>query len=215
MQSKILRAIERKQVVRLGSNKNVPIDIRLIYATNVDILEMVSRQRFRQYLLYRINTVEIHLPPLRERGEDLKLLPEHFLKIFCKKYNKPEKGIGASTMNELEAYTWPGNVRELQHCMERAIILSESDTLQPEDFLLTASGAEGDAILFDNYNLDLVEKIVIQKDIEKILIPFYTTKKQWSGIGLSLPRQILRLHHATISVDSKPVVGTTFTIKFS
>ncbi len=167
MQSKILRAIETKQVVRLGSNKNLPIDIRLICATNMDILEMVNKQRFRQDLLYRINTVEIHLPPLRERGEDLKLLAEHFLKIFCKKYNKPEKGIAASTMNKLMAYTWPGNVRELQHCMERAIILSESDVLQPEDFLLTAPGTEGDAILFDNYNLDLVEKIMIQKAIDK------------------------------------------------
>jgi DNA-binding NtrC family response regulator len=167
MQSKILRAIETKQVVRLGSNKNLPIDIRLICATNVDIREMVNKQKFRQDLLYRINTVEIHLPPLRERGEDLPQLAEHFLKIFCKKYNKPEKAIGASTINKLMAYQWPGNVRELQHCMERAVILSESDTLQPEDFLLTASGAEGDAILFDNYNLDLVEKIVIQKAIDK------------------------------------------------
>ncbi|MBN1907666.1 MAG: sigma-54-dependent Fis family transcriptional regulator [Deltaproteobacteria bacterium] len=167
MQSKILRAIETKQVVRLGSNKSLPIDIRLICATNMDIREMVNRQKFRQDLLYRINTVEIHLPPLRERGEDLKLLAEHFLKIFCKKYNKPEKGIGASTIKKLMAYQWPGNVRELQHCMERAVILSESDILQPEDFLLTASGAEGDALLFDNYNLDIVEKIVIQKAIEK------------------------------------------------
>ncbi len=167
MQSKILRAIETKQVVRLGSNKNLPIDIRLICATNMDIREMVNRQKFRQDLLYRINTVEIHLPPLRERGEDLKLLAEHFLKIFCKKYNKPEKEIGASTIKKLMGYQWPGNVRELQHCMERAVILSESDILQPEDFLLTASGAEGDALLFDNYNLDLVEKIVIQKAIDK------------------------------------------------
>ena len=167
MQSKILRAIETKQVVRLGSNRNIPIDIRLICATNENILEMVNKQKFRQDLLYRINTVEIHLPPLRERGEDLRQLSEYFLKIFCKKYNKPVKGISPSTMNKLMSYHWPGNVRELQHCLERAVILSESKVLQPEDFFLTTSGTNGDAIAFENYNLELVEKIVIQKALDK------------------------------------------------
>ncbi|MGD9162576.1 MAG: sigma-54 dependent transcriptional regulator [Desulfobacteraceae bacterium] len=167
MQSKILRAIETKQVVRLGSNRNIPIDIRLICATNENILEMVNKQKFRQDLLYRINTVEIHLPPLRERGEDLCQLSEYFLKIFCKKYNKPEKCIGTPTMNKLMSYHWPGNVRELQHCLERSVILSESKVLQPEDFFLTTSAANGDAIAFENYNLELVEKIVIQKALDK------------------------------------------------
>ena len=167
MQSKILRSIETKQVVRLGSNRNIPIDIRLICATNENILEMENKQKFRQDLLYRINTVEIHLPPLRERGEDLRQLSEYFLKIFCKKYNKPEKSISSSTMNKLMGYQWPGNVRELQHCMERAVILSESRVLQPEDFFLTTSSTDGDAIVFENYNLEFVEKIVIRKAIDK------------------------------------------------
>ena len=167
MQSKILRAIETKQVIRLGSNKNIPIDIRLICATNVDILEMVNKNNFRQDLLYRINTVEIHLPPLRERGEDLQQLSEHFLKIYCKKYNKPEKCISSATMNKLMTYNWPGNVRELQHCLERAVILSESKVLQPEDFFLTTSPTESNGIIFDNYNLEVVEKIVIQKALDK------------------------------------------------
>jgi two-component system response regulator HydG len=167
MQSKLLRAIETKQVLRLGSNKVIPIDIRLICATNMNIMDMVYSNEFRQDLLYRINTVEIHLPPLRERGEDLRLLAEYFLENYCKKYNKPIKGISSSTMSKLMKYNWPGNVRELQHCMERAIILSESNMLQPEDFFLTTAPADSDAIIFDNYNLELVEKIIINKAIDK------------------------------------------------
>jgi two-component system response regulator HydG len=167
MQSKLLRAIETKQVVRLGSNKKIPIDIRLICATNMNIPDMDNSNEFRQDLLYRINTVEIHLPPLREREDDLQLLAEYFLKIYCKKYNKPLKGISSSTIRKLEKYHWPGNVRELQHCMERAVILSESKVLRPEDFFLTPTPADSDAIIFDNYNLELVEKIVIHKAIDK------------------------------------------------
>jgi two-component system, NtrC family, response regulator HydG len=167
MQSKILRAIETRQVVRLGSNKAVPIDIRLICATNMDVIEMVKRNEFRQDLLYRINTVEIHLPPLRERGEDLQLLAEHFLNIYCKKYNKPLKGISPSTMDKLMKYNWPGNVRELQHCMERAVILCESKVLQPEDFYFSISRADDEGIIFESYNLEVVEKIVIRRAIDR------------------------------------------------
>ena len=167
MQSKILRAIETKQVVRLGSNKVIPIDIRLICATNMNIMDMVNSNEFRQDLLYRINTVEIHLPPLRERGEDLQLLAEYFLKNYCKKYNKPIKGISSSTMSKLVKYHWPGNVRELQHCMERAVILSESGVLKPEDFFFSQTLTGDEEFIFDSYNLDIVEKIVIGKALKK------------------------------------------------
>ena len=167
MQSKILRAIETKQIARLGASKAVPVDIRLICATNMNILEMAGKGEFRQDLLYRINTVEIHLPPLRERGDDLRLLAEHFLQSYCRKYHKPLKGISPATMNKLAKYHWPGNVRELQHCMERAVILGESQMLQPEDFLFAAALAEGDGIIFDSYNLELVEKTVIRRAIDK------------------------------------------------
>jgi DNA-binding NtrC family response regulator len=167
MQSKILRAIETKQITRLGASKVVPVDIRLICATNMNILEMAGKGEFRQDLLYRINTVEIHLPPLRERGDDLRLLAEHFLQNYCRKYHKPLKGISSATTNKLAKYHWPGNVRELQHCMERAVILGESQVLQPEDFLFAAALAEGDGIIFDSYNLDLVEKTVIRRAIDK------------------------------------------------
>jgi two-component system, NtrC family, response regulator HydG len=167
MQSKILRAIEMRQITRLGSSKAVPTDIRLICATNMNVLDMAARGEFRQDLLYRINTVEIHLPPLRERGDDLRRLAEHFLQNYCKKYHKPPRGISPATMNKLAKYHWPGNVRELQHCMERAVILSESQVLQPEDFFFAAALVEGDGIVFDSYNLELVEKTVIRRAIDK------------------------------------------------
>jgi DNA-binding NtrC family response regulator len=115
MQAKILRAIETRQIIRLGSSKSIPMDIRLICATNLDIREMVAKNDFRQDLLYRINTVEIHLPPLRERGEDIQLLAQFFLANYCRKYHKSLKGISPATLNKLVKYHWPGNVRELQH----------------------------------------------------------------------------------------------------
>lgn len=167
MQSKILRAIETRQIVRLGSNKTIPIDIRLICATNMNVIEMVERNEFRQDLLYRINTVEIDLPPLRERGDDLQLLAEHFLMNYCKKYNKPTKSISPPTMNKLKMYHWPGNVRELQHCIERAVILSDSMVLQPEDFFFSAPRSDDEGLIFEDYNLDLVEKTVIRRAIDK------------------------------------------------
>ncbi|MBN1625237.1 MAG: sigma-54-dependent Fis family transcriptional regulator [Deltaproteobacteria bacterium] len=167
MQSKILSALETRHVTRLGSNKAVPIDIRLICATNMNISKMVKRNEFRQDLLYRINTVEIHLPPLREREDDLPLLAGHFLKIYCKKYNKPLKGMSPSTINKFMKYNWPGNVRELQHCIERAVILSDSDVLRPEDFFFSPVKSDEESVVFENYNLELVEKTVIRRAIDR------------------------------------------------
>jgi DNA-binding NtrC family response regulator len=167
MQSKILRAIETRQIARLGSSKVVPMDIRLICATNLNLRDIVAKGEFRQDLLYRVNTVELHLPPLRERGEDLQLLAHHFLKNYCRKYHKELKGISPAAINKLAKYPWPGNVRELQHCMERAVILSEYQVLQPEDFSFPTDAAGDEGIVFDNYNLEQVEKIVIRRAIDK------------------------------------------------
>jgi DNA-binding NtrC family response regulator len=167
MQAKMLRAIETRQIARLGSSKSVPLDIRLICATNMNVKEMAARSEFRQDLLYRINTVEIHLPPLREREEDFLLLAQHFLASYCRKYHKALKGISPATINKLTKYSWPGNVRELQHCVERAVILSEYQMLQPEDFPFTTIPSDDEGIVFDNYNLELVEKIVIRRAIDK------------------------------------------------
>ena len=167
MQAKLLSVLETRRVTRLGSNAPRAIDIRLICATNMPIHEMVARSDFRQDLLYRINTVEIQLPLLRERQEDIALLADHFLRIFSKKYKKRVSGISVPALKKLERYQWPGNIRELIHTLERAVILSESQTLQPADFLFPDTEKEVEGVVFDNYNLEDVEKTVIRKALKK------------------------------------------------
>jgi len=137
MQSKLLTAIEKRQISRLGATKSIPINVRLVCATNADIRQMVEEGNFRQDLLYRINTIEIHIPPLRERGEDILLLAEHFLKKYNHKYKKDIQGLTREAKQKLMKYPWPGNVRELQHAIERAVILAKNIWLKPNDFMLT------------------------------------------------------------------------------
>jgi len=167
MQTKLLTVIERKEVTRVGSNKSIPVDVRLICATNIDIHDMVSDNKFRQDLLYRINTVEIHLPPLRERTGDIPLLVDHFLKIYSKKYKKNIKGITPDALKILNQYQWPGNVRELQHAIERAIIMSEGNQLEDDDFLLSAAGSKVREIELESYNLEDIEKSIINKVLKQ------------------------------------------------
>jgi DNA-binding NtrC family response regulator len=167
LQAKLLTVLENRRVIRLGSNKPVEVDVRLICATNMPIHEMVKENRFRQDLLYRINTVEIRLPLLRERTEDIPALVEHFLKIYCKKYHKTPKRLGSATLNRLKKYHWPGNVRELQHAIERAVIMSDSQVLQPTDFLFPSPEKMEEALSFDDYNLEEIEKLIIHKAISK------------------------------------------------
>jgi DNA-binding NtrC family response regulator len=162
LQAKLLTAIQNREVSRVGSNKSTPIDIRLICATNMPIREMVNTNEFRQDLLYRINTVEIHIPPLRERNEDVPLLAEHFLEINKKKYNKPYIKISDITLSKLKSYEWPGNIRELQHSIERAVILSDTEILAPTDFFFNKPGENEDYNLH-TYNLEEVEKNIIKK----------------------------------------------------
>jgi len=167
MQAKLLTTLEKRQITRVGSNKIIPIEIRMVCATNMPIHTMTQENTFRQDLLYRVNTVEISLPPLRERLEDIPLLAEHFLSIYAKKYNKEITSIYDRAVKKLELYPWPGNIRELQHAVERAVILSESRVLTPEDFLLSIKSGDGDQEYFETYNLDDVEKLVIQRVIRK------------------------------------------------
>ncbi|MCB2194944.1 MAG: sigma-54 dependent transcriptional regulator [Bacteroidetes bacterium] len=167
MQAKLLTVLERREITRVGANKQTPIDVRLICATNNDIHQMIQDESFRQDLLYRINTVEIHLPPLRERVSDIPLLADHFLGIYTKKYRKKIKGISADALKKLNQYQWPGNVRELQHALERAIIMSDSDTLQPDDFLLSTRSEKVAEIEIDTYNLEEVEKNIIVKVLKQ------------------------------------------------
>ncbi len=167
LQAKLLTVLDSRNVIRLGSNKHIPIDVRLICATNMPIHEMVAENKFRQDLLYRINTVEIHMPPLKERPEDIPLLVDHFLKIYRNKYNKPLKKMSPATMKRVEKYSWPGNVRELQHAIERAVIMSDSTAFQPSDFFFSAIETKEDSLIFEDYNLEEIEKLVIRKALSK------------------------------------------------
>lgn len=168
LQSKLLTVLQRREVTRIGTNKSIPVDIRLICATNMPLHEMIMENAFRQDLLYRINTVEIFLPPLRERLDDIPVLADHFLKSYANKYRKHFKGFKSSALHLLQHYSWPGNIRELQHAIERAIIMSEGDELDSRDFFFLSAKPSPEKITASNtYNLDEVEKNMIQKAIDK------------------------------------------------
>ena len=162
MQAKMLSAIEKKNISRLGSTKNISIDVRLISASNADIYKEIEHGKFRRDLLYRINTIEIHLPPLRERDNDILLLTEYFIKKFSVKYKKNIQGILQDAKHKLMSYFWPGNVRELQNVVERAVIMSREKKLKAEDFMLT-SGEDKRIWSKDNYNLKQLEDDVIAR----------------------------------------------------
>lgn len=131
-QARLLTVLQQRQVTRVGSNKARALDVRLICATNADLAERVAERGFRQDLLYRINTIELHLPPLRERPSDIGPLADYFLKKYAKQYNRPVSGLSPALLAEMKQYRWPGNVRELQHAVERAVILARPDVARPE-----------------------------------------------------------------------------------
>ena len=166
MQSKLLTAIEKRRISRLGATKSIPIDVRLICATNADIRQMVEEGTFRQDLLYRINTIEIHIPPLRERGDDIVLLAEHFLQKYAHKYKKEIQGLSREAKQKLLRYSWPGNVRELQHAIERAVVLAQFGWLRPDDFMLTPQ-PEKKSLLDETLNLEELELKAIQRAMKK------------------------------------------------
>lgn len=166
MQAKLLTALERRQITRLGATQPIPIDVRLICATNVDIHALVADGSFRQDLLYRINTIELPIPPLRERGNDVILLAEHFLARYAHKYKKDLKGITRDAKSKLLSYAWPGNVRELQHALERAVILSENAWLRPDDFLLRPAPGQR-KLESEELNLEVLEKEAIERALRR------------------------------------------------
>lgn len=168
LQAKLLSALQNRMITRVGSHEMVSVDIRLVCATNMPLVEMIKEKRFRQDLLYRINTVEIHLPPLRERLSDIPLLVKYFLDIFKRKYQKADLQINKETLQQLQRYPWPGNIRELRHAIERAVILSEGPQLMITDFILQEGGDHAlDQASLDTYNLEEIERWAIRKVMTK------------------------------------------------
>jgi DNA-binding NtrC family response regulator len=175
LQPKLLTALEQRQIVPVGANKPVPINIRVIAATNCPPDQLADEGRFRQDLLFRLNTVEIDLPPLRERREDILQLAEHFIALYAKKYGKPARPLPEDVAAALRAYDWPGNVRALRHACERAVILSDGETFTEADFSLSRGLAPSRAAPVpapalaprDDLNLERVEKQMVEEALKK------------------------------------------------
>ncbi len=164
-QAKLLTVLQNRRIIPVGSNKQIPIDIRLISATNSPILQLVDDGNFREDLLFRINTIQIEIPPLREHVDDIPALADFFLAKYAKQYGKPALKISSKTIQKLKQHTWHGNIRELRHAIEKAVILTESDTLSPDDFLFeTKNNAD---IGFQSLNLEEVEKQTVNQALTK------------------------------------------------
>ena len=167
-QAKLLSVLQNRQVSRVGSNEAVNIDIRLICATNLPLAELANESRFRKDLIYRINTVEIVVPPLRKRDSDIMLLAKHFAGVYASKYLKPVPTFDSKAVEKLKSYNFPGNVRELQYTMERAVIMSEGETLSANDLIFSPiETAVQAAVETRDLNLGVVEKNTILRVIEK------------------------------------------------
>jgi len=164
LQRKLLTALEQREVVPVGSNKHIPIDVRVVAATNASSESLADEKRFRQDLLFRLNTIEIHLPPMRERREDVPLLLDHYLRLYARKYDKPERSLPLEVLEPLVQHDWPGNVRALRHAAERAVIMADGESYQLADFPLPARPqAASLSVMDDTLNLDEVEKQMIER----------------------------------------------------
>lgn len=181
LQTRLLTVLEQRQVTPVGENKSVPIDVRVITATNIAKEKLLDESHFRPDLLFRLNTVEIEVPPLRDRSEDIDEIAKYYAALYCRKYNKPMKTFAPDAMAHIKAYSWPGNVRALRHTIERAVILSESEEFQIEDFALDGPTANvsdmaqastskknvDDILDEEDFNLERMEQILIEKSLKK------------------------------------------------
>jgi len=182
-QSKLLSVLQNRYVVRVGSNKQIPIDIRLICATNCDLMQMVNDGKFREDLLYRINTIMIEVPPLRDRVDDIPILANYFLRIHAERYDKGALKINTHALEKLANHEWPGNVRELQHSMEKAVILSESQVLKSSDFVFSPTSRN---VVQTEITLDEMEKKMITDCLRK-----YSNNMSVAAVRLGITRQTL------------------------
>jgi DNA-binding NtrC family response regulator len=172
LQAKLLRAIQEREIRRVGATRSVSVDVRIIAATNLALAEEVKAKKFREDLYYRLNVIEIRMPALRERREDIPLLVDAFLKKCAEASKKPVRGVSESALALMMDYAWPGNVRELENVVERALTLARSDKILPEDLPPTIRGARGDRRILDEaaertLPLHDVEKEYIQRILEK------------------------------------------------
>jgi len=163
-QSKLLSVLQNRYVVKVGSNKQLRVDIRLVCATNCDLIQMVKVSRFREDLLYRINTIMIEVPPLRDRVDDIAILANHFLKVQSERYGKSGLKISTHALEKLANHDWPGNVRELQHSIEKAVILSDSEVLKPSDFVFSSTSR---SLIQSEMTLDEMEKKMIIDNLRR------------------------------------------------
>ena len=184
LQQKLLTVLQSRMVTPIGSNKPIPVDVRLVCATNRNLDEMVKDGTFREDLLYRINTIQIDIPPLRERSEDIVALAEYFLQVYCSKYRKNCINISTNGITKLTSYQWPGNVRELQHTIEKAVILSDKDELTPDDFFFKPVSSGGE-ISFDG-TIEEMERKLIKNILQK------------SGSNLSAAAEMLGITRQTL-----------------
>lgn len=166
-QARLLTVLQNRYITPLGSNQNIPIDIRLICATNVGLETLADETKFRKDLIYRINTVEINVPPLRDRNQDMILLAKHYLELYAEKYFKPEFKLDESFIKKLKNYHFPGNVRELQYALERAVIMADSSLLMQDDLHFSPLEKHHAPKVLDDVNLEEVEKNTILKVINK------------------------------------------------
>lgn len=165
LQAKLLSALQTRHITRVGSNKSISVDIRLISATNKNLFKSVKKGEFREDLLYRINTIHLEVPPLRERREDIPQLADFFLRRLARKYGKSDLKLGEKTLCKLESYAWPGNVRELEHAIEKAVILSDNQELQPNDFYMRTP--DETSFVVESFTLEEMEKNLIEKALRK------------------------------------------------
>ena len=165
LQAKLLSALQTRHITRVGSNKSISVDIRLISATNKNLFKSVKKGEFREDLLYRINTIHLEGPPLRERREDIPQLADFFLRRLARKYGKSDLKLGEKTLCKLESYAWPGNVRELEHAIEKAVILSDNQELQPNDFYMRTP--DETSFVVESFTLEEMEKNLIEKALRK------------------------------------------------
>lgn len=183
LQPKLLTALEQREVLPVGSNKPIPIDVRVVAATNASAEQLADEKRFRQDLLFRLNTIEIELPPLRERREDVPILLDHYLGLYARKYDKPQRDIPPAVLEALVRHDWPGNVRALRHASERAVIMADGDSYRLDDFPLPRrSEAASLSVVGDSLNLDQLEKQMIERALR---MHHFNVSLAASELGLS------------------------------